>query len=206
MSGPRGRRPSPSPSRTARSARCRSSTPASRRCSSRSAACRCPSPLWLQPSGCNRSLPPVNRQPPWLRSPHQPLKPAPSAQAEVRRKAEMRLRYEGKENADEITDTASLFFGKPAEFVRQQLASPLRAFPCCWAAVASASPPLVSLAAARPASCGLCVCAGKSRASAARATGNAPLQLLHLLSLRRALLWRRARLRRRGRRAGRVTR
>jgi E3 ubiquitin-protein ligase MYCBP2 len=28
----------------------------------------------------------------------------------------MRLRYEGKENADEITDTASLFFGKPAEF------------------------------------------------------------------------------------------
>ena len=32
----------------------------------------------------------------------------------------MRLRYEGKENADEITDKASVFFGKPAEFVRQQ--------------------------------------------------------------------------------------
>jgi hypothetical protein len=32
----------------------------------------------------------------------------------------MRLRYEGKENADEITDKASVFFGKTAEFVRQQ--------------------------------------------------------------------------------------
>ena len=45
-------------------------------------------------------------------------------QVEVRRKAEMRLRYESKENADEITDKASEFFGKPAEFVSQDRNTP----------------------------------------------------------------------------------